>query len=163
MDAASNSTLFAARQSVEQVELGDDFAPRFDADGLIPAIVTNVENGSILMLGYMSAEAIERTVRTRQAHFWSRSRQALWRKGEHSGFTQTVERMLVDDDQDALILMVRLDGPGSCHVGFQSCFYREIDLAASIDKGPARLVRVEQERAFDAETVYAGLPNPTSL
>lgn len=163
MNAASNSALFAARTSVEQVELGDDFAPRFDADGPVPAVVTNVENGSILMLGYMSAEAIERTVRTRQAHFWSRSRQALWRKGEHSGFTQTIERMLVDDDQDALILMVRLDGPGSCHVGFQSCFYREIDLAASPDTGPARLVRVEQERAFDADTVYAGLPNPTSL
>ncbi len=163
MSDVSPQTLFAARESVEQVELGDDFAPGFDADGLVPAIVTNVEDNSILMLGYMSAEAIARTLRTGQAHFWSRSRQALWRKGEHSGFTQTVERVLVDDDQDALILIVRLTGPGSCHVGFQSCFYREVDLAAVPDAAPARLLRVEDSPAFDADAVYAGLPNPTKL
>jgi phosphoribosyl-AMP cyclohydrolase len=163
MTASSPSPLFAARESVEQVELGDDFAPRFDADGLVPAVVTNTDDGSILMLGYMSAEAIERTLQTRQAHFWSRSRRALWRKGEHSGYTQTVENILVDDDQDALILVVRLDGPGSCHVGFRSCFYREIDFSSLADATPARLNRIEHERAFDAEAVYAGLPNPTSL
>lgn len=161
--SATSAPLFATRESIEQVELGEAFAPRFDPAGLMPAIVTNVENGQVLMLGYMSAEAVEQTLKTRQAHFWSRSRQALWRKGEHSGFTQTVERMLVDDDQDALILVVRLDGPGSCHVGFQSCFYREIDFASLTDKAPVRLIRNEHERAFDADAVYAGLPNPTSL
>ena len=111
-------TMFAARTGVEQVELGHDLAPRFDAEGLMPAIVVNADDQMVLMLGYMNAEALERTLRRRQAHFWSRSRRALWRKGEHSGFRQRVDHVLVDDDQDALILMVTIDGPGSCHVGF---------------------------------------------
>jgi phosphoribosyl-AMP cyclohydrolase len=155
--------LFAERLSVEHVELGDSLAPKFDASGLLPAIVVDAENGRILMLGQMNAEALEKTITTRLAHFWSRSRQVLWRKGEHSGFTQTVERMLVDDDQDALILSVRLDGPGSCHVGYQSCFYREVELGMADRTNPARLFRTEAEPAFDAGAVYAGLPNPTKL
>jgi len=159
----SAASLFAGRRSVEQVELGDDLAPRFDAAGLLPAIVVDAESGQILMLGQMNAEALERTILTREAHFWSRSRQALWRKGEHSGFTQTVERMLVDDDQDAVILFVRVEGPGSCHVGFRSCFYREVDLAERHPSGIAALVPIEAAPVFDADAVYAGLPNPTQL
>ncbi|QHD70529.1 phosphoribosyl-AMP cyclohydrolase [Sphingobium yanoikuyae] len=143
--------------------MGDDLAPRFDATGLLPAIVVDAATGQILMLGQMNAEALEKTIVTRQAHFWSRSRQALWRKGEHSGFTQTVERLLVDDDQDAVILFVRVSGPGSCHVGFKSCFYREVDLDSRDASGLARLTRIEAETAFDADAVYAGLPNPTKL
>ena len=158
-----SSTLFDERTSVEQVELGDVLAPKFDAQGLLPAIVVNVADGGILMLGNMNAEALDLTIRTRQAHFWSRSRNALWRKGEHSGFTQTVERLLIDDDQDAVILFVRVDGPGSCHVGFQSCFYREIDLDAVDEDQHGKLHRIEQGYAFDASAVYAGLPNPTKL
>ena len=157
------TTLFAPRTSVEQVELGDDLAPKFDAEGLLPAIVINTQDLSVLMLGYMNIEALELTLSTKQAHFWSRSREALWQKGEHSGFTQTVERILMDDDQDALILYVRIDGPGSCHVGFKSCFYREIDLGTVGSTKPAKLVNIESERAFDADAVYAGLPNPTKL
>lgn len=157
------SPLFAERLSVEHVELGDSLAPKFDAAGLLPAIVVDAENGRILMLGQMNAEALEKTITTRLAHFWSRSRQVLWRKGEHSGFTQTVERMLVDDDQDALILSVRLNGPGSCHVGYQSCFYREVELGMADRTNPARLTLTEAEPAFDAGAVYAGLPNPTKL
>ena len=87
----------------------------------------------------------------------------MWRKGEHSGFAQRVERVLIDDDQDALILLVTIDGPGSCHVGFKSCFYREVDLASVATDASIRLERVEHRAAFDAETVYAGLPNPTRL
>ncbi|MDJ0977269.1 MAG: phosphoribosyl-AMP cyclohydrolase [Erythrobacter sp.] len=157
------TTLFATRTSVEQVELGDELAPRFDADGLLPAIVINTQDQSVLMLGYMNAEALELTLSTKQAHFWSRSRKALWRKGEHSGFTQSVERILMDDDQDALILYVDIEGPGSCHVGFKSCFYREVDLGSVDSTKPAKLVTIESERAFDADAVYAGLPNPTKL
>lgn len=155
--------LFTKRRSIEQVELGDDLAPRFDATDLLPAIVVDAANGQILMLGYMNADAFARTIETREAHFWSRSRQTLWRKGEHSGFTQTVERVLVDDDQDAVILCVRVDGPGSCHVGFRSCFYREVDLSDRLPSGAARLRRIETAAAFDADAVYAGLPNPTTL
>ncbi|MFV0644744.1 MAG: phosphoribosyl-AMP cyclohydrolase [Sphingomonadaceae bacterium] len=156
-------SLFAARQSIEQVELGDELAPCFDAAGLLPAVVVDAATGQTLMLGQMNAEALERTITTRQAHFWSRSRKALWRKGEHSGFTQTVERLLIDDDQDAVILFVRVEGLGSCHVGFKTCFYREVELPASDVSGPARLIHTETEPAFDAEAVYAGLPNPTKL
>lgn len=157
------SSMFAERLSIEQVEVGDDLAPRFDAEGLLPAIIVDAENGQILMLGQMSAEALQLTIATRQAHFWSRSRQRIWRKGEHSGFTQTVERVGVDDDQDAVILSVRVDGPGSCHVGFRSCFYREIDLESADRSQAVRLRRIEAAPAFDAEAVYAGLPNPTKL
>ncbi len=154
---------FAPRRSVEQVELGTELAPRFAGDGLLPAIVVDTESHQVLMLGYMNAEALERTLDTREAHFWSRSRQAIWRKGEHSGFTQSVERILLDDDQDALILQVRVNGPGSCHVGFRSCFYREVDLEAADGAGPIRLRRIEETTAFDAAATYAGLPNPTRL
>lgn len=157
------SSFFAERRSVEQVELGNDLAPRFDANGLLPAIVVDAATNRILMLGQMNAEALERTLRTREAHFWSRSRDALWRKGEHSGFTQHVERILVDDDQDAVILVVRVAGPGSCHVGFTSCFYREIELPTEDGSDPLRLTRIEAQYAFDATAVYAGLPNPTRL
>ncbi len=94
-------SLFAERASVEQVELGQELAPRFNSEGLIPAIVADAQSNHILMLGYMNAEALERTISTREARFWSRSRAALWRKGEHSGFAQQVERIVVDDDQDA--------------------------------------------------------------
>jgi len=156
-------TLFAARSSIEQVELGQELAPRFDADGLLPAIVIEAGSGTVLMLGFMNAEALEKTIATREAHFWSRSRAALWRKGEHSGFTQSVERILVDDDQDAIILHVRLAGPGSCHVGYRSCFYREIDLDSINPDHAVRLRQIEKEPVFDADAVYAGLPNPTRL
>jgi len=159
----TRSSLFSERVSVEQVELGEDFAPRFNAAGLLPAIVVDEKNGQILMLGQMNAEALELTILTRRAHFWSRSRKALWRKGEYSGFIQMVERLLVDDDQDAVILLVRVEGPGSCHVGFRSCFYREVDLADTCTARAARLRRIEAAPAFDANAVYAGLPNPTVL
>ena len=155
--------LFASRRSVEQVELGNELAPRFDAEGLLPALVIDTADKSVLMLGYMNAEALELTLTTKQAHFWSRSRRALWRKGEHSGFTQSVERVLIDDDQDAAILYVSIAGPGSCHVGFKSCFYREIDLGAVSTNEPGKLLAIESNRAFDADSVYCGLPNPTKL
>lgn len=160
---SSASALFSERVSVEQVELGDILAPRFDAASLLPAVVVDATNGQVLMLGQMNAEALERTIVTREAHFWSRSRQRLWHKGEHSGFVQTVEQLLIDDDQDAVVLFVRIEGPGSCHVGFRSCFYREVDLDASRLRRPARLRQTEAEPAFDAGAVYAGLPNPTKL
>src|SRR3546814_459071 len=155
--------LFTERKSVEQVELGEDLAPRFDDAGLLPAIVVDAANAQILMLGHMNAEALTQTLLTRQAHFWSRSRQMLWRKGEHSGFAQTVERLLVDDDQDAVILFVRVEGPGSCHVGLRSCFYREAELEAADPSRPVKLLRIEAEPAFDSAAVYAGVPNPTTL
>lgn len=152
--------MFAARETVEQVELGSDFAPRFDAEGLLSAIVIDDATGGVLMLGYMTVEALQLTIETGQAHYWSRSREALWRKGEHSGFVHCVLSVLVDDDQDTLLLRVRIDGPGSCHVGYRSCFYRKLE---KDENGDAHLAFVEDAPAFNAERVYAGLSNPTRL
>lgn len=153
-------TIFAQRSSIEQVEMGTDFAPRFDAGGLLPVIVIDDATSAVLMLGYMNADALRLTLERGEAHFWSRSRKAIWRKGEHSGFTQTVACLLVDDDQDALVLRVTLSGPGSCHVGYRSCFYRQV---ACDEAGKITLVFNEAEQAFDADAVYAGLANPTIL
>ena len=110
------------------LERGGRLAPRFDAAGLIAAVATHADTGEVLMLAWMNAEALSRTLATREAHYWSRSRGALWRKGETSGQVQTVEEVRIDCDQDAVWLKVRPRGDGgACHVGFRSCFYRVIE------------------------------------
>jgi phosphoribosyl-AMP cyclohydrolase len=109
------------------VEEALDFAPRFNADGLIPAIVADAGDGAVLMLAYMDAEALRLTLETGAAHFWSRSRKALWRKGETSGQTLSVVELRADCDQDTLLLTVRVGGDGgACHTGRRSCFYRTV-------------------------------------
>lgn len=108
-------------------EHGDTFRPRFGADGLVTAIAVDEERGDILMVAHMNAEAIDATMRTGIAHYYSRSRQSLWKKGETSGQLQTVRRLLVDCDQDALVLVVSVGGDGgACHTGARSCFYRAL-------------------------------------
>lgn len=104
----------------------DRFAPRFDPAGLVTAIVTDAESGVLLMVAHMNAEAIRLTQETGRAHFWSRSRQALWRKGEMSGNGLAMVEMRVDCDQDALLLRVTPAGP-ACHTGRRSCFYRRVE------------------------------------
>ena len=154
---------FAKRLSVEQVEEGVDLAPKFDADGLIPCITTQADTGEVLMLGYMTSEALERTVETGEAHYWSRSRQQIWHKGLTSGLTQQVVEMRIDDDQDAVWLRVRVAGSGaSCHVGFRSCFYRTVEIGAPSGE-PTRLEFTEAEKTFDPKAVYGDAPNPTQL
>jgi phosphoribosyl-AMP cyclohydrolase len=112
-----------------EVEGGTIFSPRFDAEGLIGAIVTDALSGEVLMFAYMNAEALAATIDTRVAHFWSRSRAKLWRKGEESGNTLGVEDLRVDCDQDVLWLKVRVAGKGvACHTGARSCFYRSVGL-----------------------------------
>ncbi len=102
------------------------FQPKFDADGLIPAIAQDFETGEILMLAYMNAQSLKLTRETGEAVYWSRSRQALWKKGETSGHVQKVRQILVDCDQDALVLKIEQAGKRACHTGRRSCFYREI-------------------------------------
>jgi len=147
---------FAARGSHHEVEEGLGFAPKFDRDGLIAAIVTDADAGGVLMFAYMNAEALKATVETGVAHFWSRSRGALWRKGETSGHEMAVVELRVDCDQDALWLRVRVAGTGAaCHTGRKSCFYR----AAPTGPGAlgAALTPVDDARLFDpAETYKAG-------
>ena len=123
------------------------FQPRFDADGLIPAIVTDARDGTVLMFAFMNAESLRLTQETGIVHFWSRSRQALWKKGETSGETLQVTEILTDCDQDVLLLKVIPQGKGAaCHTGRRSCFYRRVD------KGG--LVFVDEARLFDPKQVY---------
>jgi len=154
---------FAPRQSIEQVEEGDELAPKFDANGLLPVVTTDHDSGELLMHGYMTAEALRRTIETGEAHYWSRSRQCLWHKGATSGFVQHVEEIYVDDDQDAIWLRVRVDGGASCHVGYRSCFYRRVPIGETVSVSPVKLLFAETERVFDPKTVYGDAPNPTQL
>ena len=110
----------------DQRDTTDRFLPRYDAAGLVTAIVTDADSDVLLMVAHMNEEAIAKTRETGQAHFWSRSRGALWRKGETSGNGLTVVEMRVDCDQDALLLRVRPAGP-ACHTGRRSCFYRRVE------------------------------------
>jgi phosphoribosyl-AMP cyclohydrolase len=119
------SSDFAARGDKSEIEEGAAFAPKFDRDGLIVCITTEVESGDILMVAYMNEEALRLTLDTGVAHYWSRSRNSLWRKGDTSGQVQTVIDLLVDCDQDAIQLKVAAGGDGkACHTGRRSCFYR---------------------------------------
>ena len=120
---------FATRGSPQDIEAGLVFQPKFDADGLIAAIVADATNGQVLMFAWMNAAALARSLETRTAHFWSRSRQKLWQKGEESGNLLDIVEMRTDCDQDALLLRVNVRGQGvACHTGAQSCFYRSVEL-----------------------------------
>ena len=122
------SAIFPAASSKAELERGRVLAPSFGADGLIAAIAVHADTGEVLMLAWMNAEALKLTLDTGQAHYFSRSRQALWKKGESSGQLQLVVEARVDCDQDAVLLKVRPQGDGgACHVGFRSCFYRVIE------------------------------------
>ena len=109
----------------EKIDETAAFAPKFNAEGLIPAVATDAGDGRLLMLAYMNEEALKRTVETGEAWYWSRSRGALWRKGETSGHTQKVVALRIDCDQDAVELVVEQAGP-ACHTARRSCFYREV-------------------------------------
>jgi phosphoribosyl-AMP cyclohydrolase len=152
---------FAPRKSVEQVEEGNELAPKFDAHGLIPAVTTDYTTGELLMQGYMNAEALRRTIETGEAHYYSRSRGVLWHKGATSGLVQTVRELLIDDDQDCVWLRVDVAGGASCHVGYRSCFYRRIPIGT--DAGGHSLQFTESEKVFDPAAVYGDAPNPTKL
>jgi phosphoribosyl-AMP cyclohydrolase len=149
------------------VEEGSDLAPKFDADGMIPAVTTDFASGELLMHAYMNAEALTRTIQTGEAHYFSRSRQAIWHKGATSGLVQKVVELLIDDDQDCVWLRVDVAGGASCHVGYRSCFYRKIpESSLRENAAPGRAIELEfteTEKIFDPEEVYPGVPNPTKL
>jgi phosphoribosyl-AMP cyclohydrolase len=122
--------VFAAPGSRDEQEEGDRVRPKFGADGLLTAVAVDAGDGEILMLAHMNAAALAATLETGIAHYWSRSRGALWTKGATSGQLQRVVEIAVDCDQDALILKVEVGGDGgACHTGRRSCFYRRLDLA----------------------------------
>ena len=150
---------FAKRTSIEQVEEGKDLAPKFDANGLIPAVTTDATTGELLMVSHMNAEALDKTIMTGEAHYWSRSRKALWHKGATSGLVQKVVELMIDDDQDCVWLKVDVQGGASCHVGYRSCFYRRIPLG----KHANALEFTDTAKVFDPKKVYGDAPNPTQL
>src|SRR5436853_7511093 len=122
---ATPASLFAPRGSDAEIEQGLTFQPKFDADGLIPAIVTDAGSGEVLMLAWMNAEALALTLETRVGHFWSRSRAKLWKKGEESGNTLRVSELRTDCDQDVVWLKAAIEGNGvACHTRERSCFNR---------------------------------------
>jgi phosphoribosyl-AMP cyclohydrolase len=121
-------TLWA--ETTDDVENGREFAPRFSADGLITCVTVDAHDGAVLMLAHMNAEALEKTLETGIVHYWSRSRNTLWRKGDTSGQIQRLKELRVDCDQDALVAVVEVGGDGgACHTGRRSCFYRRVALA----------------------------------
>jgi phosphoribosyl-AMP cyclohydrolase len=151
----ADQPLFAQRGSTEEVEEGRAFAPKFDADGLVTCVATDARTGEVLMVAHMDAQAIAKTMATGEAWYFSRSRKRLWRKGETSGHVQRVVEMRLDCDQDAVWIKVEQAGPGACHTGRRSCFYRAVPLG----RGPDASLRLEfrdAERAFDPRDVYGG-------
>jgi len=152
---------FNPRVSIEQIEESEELAPKFDDDGLIPAVTTDYRSGELLMQGYMSAEALILTIQTGEAHYFSRSRKVLWHKGATSGLVQKVQELMIDDDQDCIWLKVDVVGGASCHVGYRSCFYRRIPL--SDNSKPIRLEFTETEKVFDPVSIYGDISNSTKL
>ena len=136
-----------------EIEEGLAFAPQFGADGLITAVVTDIKSGELLMVAHMNAVALRKTIESGEAWYYSRSRKALWKKGESSGHVQRVVELRVDCDQDALWLKVEQDGPGACHTGRRSCFYRAVSLGQS---GAVALEFRNADKAFDPQSVYGG-------
>lgn len=131
----------------QEIEEGLDFVPKFDANGLIPVIAQDAETGQILMAAYMNREALDFTIKSGFATYYSRSRGKLWKKGEESGHKQAVEQILVDCDQDCLLLRVRVDA-GQCHVGYQSCFYRRLKA------GSGNKLEFLAEKVYDPKETY---------
>ena len=133
-------------------ELGIDFAPKFDDNGLLPCVTIHAETKDVLMVAFMNRESLDRTLETGHVTYWSRSRSKLWKKGESSGMTQHLKRLRVDCDQDCLVAEVVVGDPATtpqaaCHTGYASCFYREV-------KPDGSLAFVEKEKAFDPDAVY---------
>ncbi len=134
----------ATKQTIEEVL---EFIPKFDDNGLIPAIAQDAKTGQILMAAFMNREALDLTIQTGYATYFSRARRKLWKKGEESGHLQKVERILVDCDQDCLILKVTVD-TGQCHAGYQSCFYR------ALKKGSSKELEFIAEKVYDPKKTY---------
>ena len=151
----TDTPLFAPPGSHEAVEEGLALTPHFGADGLIAAVVVDDESGDVVMVAWMNAEALARTIATREGWYWSRSRQELWHKGATSGHVQTVTDIRIDCDQDAVLLRVRTAGTGAnCHTGRKGCFYRRVTAGAD-PTGPA-LEFTGDKPLFDPKAVYKG-------
>jgi len=155
--------MFKKRDNIKEVEEGKYLSPKFDENGLIPVITTDLQTGNILMHGYMNDEALKKTIETKEAHYWSRSRKKIWHKGQVSGFVQIVKEIRIDDDQDSVWLSVDIGNGASCHVGYRSCFYRSIPLGKIKNEEELEMEFKEKKKIFDPKKVYKDEPNPTKL
>ena len=155
--------MFKKRDNIKEVEEGKYLSPKFDENGLIPVITTDFQTGDILMHGYMNDEALKKTIETKEAYYWSRSRKKIWHKGQVSGFVQKVKEIRIDDDQDSIWLSVDIGNGASCHVGYRSCFYRSIPLGKIKNEKELEMEFKEKKKIFDPKKVYKDEPNPTKL
>ncbi len=143
---------FTPRGEKPEIEEGARFQPKFDDAGLIPCITQDVTTGEILMFAFMNAEALKETIRTGIAHYYSRSRRKLWKKGESSGHLQRIEEIRTDCDQDVVLIKVKPAGP-ACHVGYPTCFYRKLTVSAKAGE-PVGLSAEGMSKVFDPDAVY---------
>ena len=155
--------MFKKREKVKEIEEGKYLSPKFNEEGLIPVITMDAKSKEILMHGYMNDEALKKTIETKEVYYWSRSRKKIWHKGEASGFKQKVIEMKIDDDQDAIWLTVDIGNGISCHVGYRSCFYRNIPLGQIKDLEQIEMNFKERKKLFDPEKIYKNKPNPTKI
>ena len=154
--------MFKKRDNIKEVEEGKYLEPKFDENGLIPVIAVDFKTGDILMHGYMNDEALKKSIESKEAHYWSRSRKKIWHKGQVSGFVQKIKEIRIDDDQDSVWLVVDIGDGASCHVGYRSCFYRSIPLGKTKNIQEIEM-KFEEKKVFDAKKIYKDEPNPTKL
>ena len=155
--------MFKKRNNIKDVEEGKYLSPKFDENGLIPVVTTDFRTGELLMHGYMNDKALKKTIETKEAYYWSRSRKNIWHKGQVSGFIQKVKEIRIDDDQDSVWLSVDIGSGSSCHVGYRSCFYRSIPLGKIKDEEKLEIEFKETEKTFDPKKIYKNEPNATKL
>ncbi len=149
------SALFGKRGVSHDVETSEVFTPKFDDSGLIPAIVQDATSGEVIMFAFMNIQALEKTITTGTAHYWSRSRNKLWLKGETSGETQEIVEIRTDCDQDVILIRVNVQGRGAtCHTGKRACFYRQVETASLNNAAPVPLKDIGGARLFDPKEVY---------
>jgi len=155
--------MFKKRDNIKEVEEGKYLEPKFDENGLIPVITTDFQTGGILMHSYMNDEALRKTIESKEAYYWSRSRNKIWHKGQVSGFVQKVKEIRIDDDQDSIWMSVDIGDGSSCHVGYRSCFYRSIPLGKIKNTKELEIEFKEKEKIFDPKKIYKNEQNPTKL
>ena len=155
--------MYKKTNNIKEVEEGKFLSPKFDKNGLIPVITTDFKTGDILMHGYMSKKSLKKTIETKEAYYWSRSRKKIWHKGKVSGFIQKVKEIKIDDDQDSIWLCVDIGDGASCHVGYRSCFYRSVTLGKIKNLKKLKLTFKKEKKIFNPKIVYKDEPQPTKL
>ncbi len=166
MKNSEKNIAFKKRTSIRQIEEGTDLCPKFNNEDLLPCITVEEKTKEILMFSYINDTSFKKSIATKKAHYFSRSRKSIWLKGETSGMYHHIKKIFVDDDQDCIIFEVKLNKPtkggqaASCHVGYKSCFYRKVVVKSN---GEISLKFTEKNKSFDPAIIYKGLPNPTKI